>query len=107
MEVRICEKLDIHRQPIVLPQHHPTTLSCAGEVAENRKCELSERRTRLDHAHEERYYARLRGLLLSTLVQTTEVVACLEYVIRHFLRNGWRQNLEASCVSMTYRTVEP
>jgi hypothetical protein len=81
LEVRICEKLDIHRQPIVLPQHHPTTLACAGEVAENRKCELSERRTRLDHAHKERYYARLRGLLLPTLVQTTEVVTRLEYMI--------------------------
>ena len=40
---------------------------------------------RFDHAHEQRYYARLRGLLLSTLVQPTEVVARLEYVIGHFL----------------------
>ena len=85
MEVRVREKLNIHRQPIVLPQQHSTTLSRAGEVAKNRKRELSERRTRLDHAHEQRYYARLRGLLLSTLVQPTEVVARLEYVIRRFL----------------------
>jgi len=85
LEVRVRKKLNIHRQPIVLPQQHSTTLSCAGEVAENRKCKLSEGRTRLDHAHEQRYYARLRGLLLSTLVQPTEVVARLEYVIRHFL----------------------
>ena len=85
MEVRVREKLNIHRQPIVLPQQHSTTLSRADEVAENRKCELSERRTRLDHAHEQRNYARLRSLLLSTLVQPTEVVARLEYVIGHFL----------------------
>lgn len=85
MEVRVRKELNIHRQPIVLPQQHSTTLSCAGEVAENRKCELSEGGTRLDHAQEQRYYARLRGLLLSTLVQPTEVVARLEYVIRHFL----------------------
>jgi hypothetical protein len=85
LEIRVRQKLDIHRQPIVLPQQHPTTLSRAGEVAQNGKSELPEGRTGLDHAHEQRYYARLCGLLLSTLIQSTEVVACLEYVIGHFL----------------------
>ena len=71
----------------MLPQHHPTALPRTGKVAENGKGELSERRTGLDHAHEQRYYARLRCLFLSALVQAAEIVARLEDMIRHFLRN--------------------
>ena len=81
MKVGIREETDIHCQSIVLPQQHPTALPRTREVAENRKSELSERGTRLDHAHEQRYDARLSGLLLSTLIQAAEVVASLEYVI--------------------------
>jgi hypothetical protein len=44
LEVGVREKLNIHRQPIVLPQQHPTALSRAGKVAENWKCKLPEGR---------------------------------------------------------------
>lgn len=109
MEVRICEQLDIHRQSIVLPQQHTTALPSTGKIAKDRKCKLSERRTRLDHAHEQRYNARLRRLLLSTLVQTTKVVARLEYMIRHFLETNIciviNRGTEGEIV-VTYRAVE-
>ena len=65
----------------MLPKQYPAALPCAGEVTEDGKCELLERRARLDDALEARDDPCLRSFFLSRLVEATEIVAYLEDVV--------------------------
>ena len=79
----------------MLPQQGPTALSSTGEVAENRKSKLFQRRARFDDTHETWDDACLSSLFLSRLVQSTEVVAGLEDMVRHFLWKDEYSNSKA------------
>lgn len=85
MEVRIIEKLNVHLETLFLPQKTPTAFACTCEVAQNRQCELLERRACRNDSLEERNDASLGSFFLAKLVQATQVVACLEDVIGDFL----------------------
>ena len=90
----------------MLPQQVSATLACTSKIAENRQSELLERRARLDDPLEARDDPSLCRFLLPRLVEATEIVASLEYVIGHFLVRSV-STLAEQGVSYTYRAVRP
>jgi hypothetical protein len=69
----------------MLPKQHLAALPRTREIAKDRKRELFQWRACLDDAFQAWDDAGLCHFFLTGLVEPAEVVACLEYVIRHFL----------------------
>ena len=90
----------------MLPEKDATALPRTGQIAKDRQGELLERRLQFHDALQAWDEPGLSGLLLTRLVQATEVVAGLEDVVADFLRHVQRQGRPRKAVQ-TYCAIWP